>query len=74
MAEKNVTIWTCDRCGAPKETEQGDQPTLWSGLMIIHPVNASPDAERTVRHQLCGECTSDLGFFLNPPEAAPADA
>jgi len=36
-----VTTWTCDRCGATVETDQGEQPKDWSAVKLTGHRSAS---------------------------------
>lgn len=63
---ERMVVWTCDRCGKQAVIIAADQPTNWSGFILIKPPR-SEDASARPRQHLCRECTNDFKIFMETP-------
>ena len=73
MTRDNVTIWTCNRCGAQTNTTGADQPKGWLGLLFGVPPEGDPQGLQWSRRHLCKGCDRDLAVFLRPHPRAEGE-
>lgn len=62
--DRNITIWTCDRCNTRIEIPERDQPGSWIGVAAVSPPKASWELAEPRVH-LCAACASLLEAFLH---------
>ena len=68
MADRTVTIWTCDRCERERDMENRGQPLDWVRVLVSNPPNS---AEPQRYGDLCVACNSALVRWWDEMKNAP---